>query len=287
MIRSMTGYGKATGEINGSAASIEIKSLNSKFLELSVRLPTFRDKEPELRNWLSREIERGKADFILSIETNAENRSSYINKELVQQYYHDLKSLNTSGLESKDYLRIIMTMPNVFNIDKGETEEKTWKQLEDLAKKALKAFNEFRSEEGKVLAKDFEQRTENILTILKKIEKAEPARLKALRNKLVRGLEGLEEIAIDKNRFEQEMIYYIEKIDITEEKVRLKAHVKYFDETLKGKDSNGKKLGFILQEIGREINTIGSKASDADIQKSVVEMKDELEKMKEQSANVL
>jgi uncharacterized protein (TIGR00255 family) len=288
MIRSMTGYGKAAGEINGSPATVEIKSLNSKFLELSVRLPAFRDKEPDLRMWLAKEIERGKADVSLVIEQTADERKPAINKELVVQYYNDLKSLkNEAGIDSPDYLRIIMGMPNVLNAEKGETDEKSWKQIEALFKKALKAFNEFRTAEGKTLAADYTGRLGSIAANLVKIEQFEPARISQLRARLKRGLDGLEDIAIDKNRFEQEMIYYIEKFDITEEKVRLQSHIKYFSETLKSSDSNGKKLGFILQEIGREINTIGSKANDADIQKLVVEMKDELEKMKEQSANVL
>jgi len=288
MIRSMTGYGKAVGEINGTPATVEIKSLNSKFLEMSVRLPAFRDKEPELRMWLSKEIERGKADVSLVLEAVSENRKSYINKDLVIQYYRDLQALrDETGIESPDYLRIIMSMPNVLNMEKGETDEKSWKQLDDLCRKAMKSFNEFRTTEGKALAEDFIQRLDSISSLLEKIEKYEPGRMKQLRSKLKKGLEGLEEIAIDKNRFEQELVYYIEKIDITEEKVRLRTHIKYFAETLKAKDSNGKKLGFILQELGREINTIGSKANDANIQKLVVEMKDDLEKMKEQSANIL
>lgn len=288
MIKSMTGYGKAIGKINGSAATIEIKSLNSKFLELSLRLMVFKDKEPELRNMLTREIERGKAEVSLIVETNNENRKSFINKELVQHYYQDLISLKKeTGIESSDYLRIIMGMPNVLNNEKGETDEKSWNELEELLKKAIKNFNEFRHTEGKTLSNEFNIRLKNISMCLGKIEKLEPARTKAIKNKLKRALSGLEELSIDKNRFEQELIYYIEKTDITEEKVRLKSHISYFSQTLKSRDSNGKKLGFIIQELGREINTIGSKANDAQIQKLVVEMKDELEKMKEQSANIL
>jgi len=284
----MTGYGKATGEINGSPAIVEIKSLNSKFLEMSLRLSAFRDKESDIRSWLSKEIERGKADVSLQLEINNESRKSFFNRELVKQYYHDLQSLGEeTGIRTDDYLRIIMSMPNVFNNERGETDEKSWKQLEDIFKKAIRAFTEFRINEGKALAGDMANRLQAIGKHLEKIEKFEPARIKSMRTRLKKGLEGLEEISIDKNRFEQELIYYMEKTDITEEKVRLRAHMKYFNETLKAKDSNGKKLGFILQEIGREINTIGSKANDAQIQKLVVEMKDELEKMKEQSANIL
>lgn len=288
MIKSMTGYGKATGVVNESQVTIEIKSLNSKFIELGLRLVDFRDKEAEIRNWLVREIERGKAEMNIQVENNAEKRRSYLNKTLIHDYYKELLVLKKEfGLESTDYLKMILSMPNVLSNDRVETDEKTWKQLEDLIKKAVKAFNEFRTAEGKTLAADFTDRLKAIQSWLEKIEKHEPGRIKALRTKLKRGLAGLEEITIDKNRFEQELIFYIEKLDITEEKVRLRSHIHYFSETLKAKDSNGKKLGFIIQEIGREINTIGSKANDAYIQKFVVEMKDELEKMKEQSSNVL
>ncbi len=284
----MTGYGKASGEINGNAVSVEIKSLNSKFLELGLRLSAFRDKEADLRLWLGKELERGKAELSIQMENAADSRKPVLNKELVRDYYQDLLSLKTEmGLESADYLSIIAGMPNIFNIEKGETDERTWKQLEDIIKKAIRAFHEFRLTEGKALSSDFTERLEAVAACLEKIERMEPARLKAIRLKLKRGLAGIDELNLDKNRFEQELIYYIEKIDISEEKVRLRSHIQFFNQTLKAKDSNGKKLGFILQEIGREINTIGSKANDAGMQRLVVEMKDELEKMKEQSANVL
>lgn len=175
MIRSMTGYGKAQGEINGSQATLEIKSLNSKFLELSVRLPAFRDKEPEMRMLLAKEIERGKAEVSLVMEASNESRKSFINKELVMQYYNDLLDLKKeSGLESADYMRIIMGLPNVLNVEKGETDEKSWKQLEDLVHKAIRAFNEFRTSEGKTLAVDFMDHAKSIADNLTKIEKFEP-----------------------------------------------------------------------------------------------------------------
>lgn len=288
MIKSMTGYGKANGEVQGINTTLEIKSLNSKFLELFIRLMAFRDKETELRNMLTKEIERGKVEVNLAIDNQEEKRKSFLNKEVIAGYYKDLLALKPDlNLSTPDYLKIIMGLPNVMNVDKGETGEKGWLQLEELVKKAIRAFNEFRIMEGKVLAADFTMRLNLIDACLTKIEKLEPARMKALKGRLKKGIEGIADISIDKNRFEQELIYYLEKIDITEEKVRLKSHLRYFSETMKAKDSNGKKLGFITQEIGREINTIGSKANDAGIQKLVVEMKDELEKIKEQTANVL
>ena len=181
-----------------------------------------------------------------------------------------------------------MRLPNVLNLEKTEADPKEWKTIETLSRKALAAFNDFRLKEGKTLQKDFEGRISSIKNQLKKIEKIEPGRIKSIKSRLNKGLEDLEDsLQIDKNRFEQELIYYIEKIDITEEKVRLRSHLSFFIETLKDDDSNGKKLGFILQEIGREINTIGSKANDASIQRHVVQMKDELEKMKEQAANII
>ena len=230
-----------------------------------------------------------KVDFIVTIEQAPGLRKNAFNKESIRNYYDDFIELKKDlKLSSGDYLNIIMRLPNVLNLEKSESDPKEWKMIETLSKKALAEFNEFRVREGKVMQKDFEKRIQSIKEHLKKIEKIEPGRLKAVRNRLSKGLDGMEEfMQVDRNRFEQELIYYIEKIDITEEKVRLRTHLDFFLETLKDADSNGKKLGFILQEIGREINTIGSKANDAGIQRFVVEMKDELEKMKEQAANVI
>jgi len=289
MIRSMTGFGKATGNSGSNMISVEVKSLNSKFLELSLRLPAvYKDKELELRNDLSKQIERGKVDFSVTIEPTNGSKKSFFNRELVKQYFADLKDIQKDlGFSEADYLDVIMRLPNVLNNDKTEADEKEWKLIEQLCSKAVKEFIQFRTKEGKALETDFLSRLVEIEKCLKKIEKAEPGRLKNIKNRLIKGLEHIEDNNVDKNRFEQELIYYIEKIDITEEKVRLRSHLKFFGDTLKEKDSNGKKLGFILQEIGREINTIGAKANDAEIQRNVVMMKDELEKMKEQSANVV
>jgi len=290
MIRSMTGFGKASSNAGGNMITVEIKSLNSKFLELNLRLPlVYKDKDLELRNELSKSIERGKVDFTISIEPAVGTRKSMVNKEVIESYYNDLVLLKKSlNLSSADYLNIIMRLPNVLLSEKTDTDPGEWKIVETLIKKALKEFNDFRLKEGKTLQKDFDERISSIKNRLKEIEKYEPGRMKAIRNKLSKGLEDLDEsVTVDHNRFEQELVYYLEKIDITEEKVRLKSHLSFFQETIKQPESNGKKIGFILQEIGREINTIGSKANDAALQRIVVEMKDDLEKMKEQSANII
>jgi len=286
----MTGFGKATGSAGSNLITVEVKSLNSKFLELNLRVPSvYKDKDLELRNEITKAVERGKVDFIVTIEQAPGSRKSAFNKEAIKQYYEDFNDLKKElKISSGDYLNIIMRLPNVLNLEKTEADSKEWKVIETVSRKALAAFNDFRIKEGKALHKDFEGRIASIKDHLKKIEKIEPGRLKSIKNRLNKGLEEVSDASqIDKNRFEQELIYYIEKIDITEEKVRLRSHLTFFTDTLKEADSNGKKIGFILQEIGREINTIGSKANDAILQRHVVQMKDELEKMKEQSANII
>jgi uncharacterized protein (TIGR00255 family) len=286
----MTGFGKAAGAFGGNNITVEVKSLNSKFLELNIRLPgVYKDKDLEVRNEITKAVERGKVDYIVTIESASGSRKSAFNKTAIKKYLEDLKDLKKDlNLSTSDYLSIIMRFPDVLNSDRSEADPKEWKLIESLSRKALKAFNDFRLREGKVLQKDFEARVATIGALLKKIEKAEPGRLRAIRSRLHKSLDEIgETVAVDKNRFEQEIIYYLEKTDITEEKVRLRSHLKFFLDTLKEPDSNGKKLGFIIQEIGREINTIGSKANDAQIQRFVVMMKDELEKMKEQGANVI
>ncbi len=290
MIRSMTGFGKANGSTGSNLITVEVKSLNSKFLELNLRLPAvYKDKDLELRNDVTRIVERGKVDFTVTIEQAPGSRKSAFNKESIRNYNEDFIELKKElSISSQDYLNIIMRLPNVLNLEKSEADPKEWKMIETLSKKALAMFNEFRVREGKVMQKDFEKRVQTVKEHLKKVEKIEPGRLKSIRSRLGKGLDEIEDfVQVDRNRFEQELIYYMEKIDITEEKVRLSTHLSFFLETLKDAESNGKKLGFILQEIGREINTIGSKANDANIQRHVVEMKDELEKMKEQAANVI
>lgn len=285
----MTGYGKATREINGCLITAEIKSVNSKAFELNLKLPAvYRHKEQEMRTLLSTEIERGKSEANISFDNIGDVKTGALNKKLIKSY---VKELMTIGKELKianiNYLQLALAMPNAMSLEKSDCNEDEWKEVELLLRKALKEFQSFRLSEGKSLEKDLLMRVKNIYYHLEETSKFEPQRMMVIRTRLSKMLSGQDDSQIDKNRFEQELIYYLEKLDITEEKVRLKTHCDYFLETMKEKTANGKKLGFIIQEIGREINTIGSKANDADIQRHVVEMKDELEKMKEQIANIL
>jgi uncharacterized protein (TIGR00255 family) len=286
----MTGYGSAKGTVGTQAVTVEIRSLNSKFLELNVRLPLqFRDKELEIRADLGKMLERGKADLNVSIDNNELAKRSTVNKEIFLAYYEDLKSLATeTGMSDDNMLDAILKLPAVLNSEKSEMDEAQWKQLKGLIQSAVEQFNLFRSNEGNVLEQDVTQRLNAIENSIPQLENYEQARIESIRTRLHKSVNELkDQLNIDTNRFEQELIYYIEKLDISEEKVRLKSHCDYFIQTMNSKEANGKKLGFITQEIGREINTIGSKANDANMQRIVVEMKDELEKLKEQLANVL
>jgi len=286
----MTGYGSAKGTVGTQAVTVEIRSLNSKFLELNVRLPLqFRDKELEIRADVGKLLERGKADLNVSIDNNELAKRSTVNKEIFLAYYEDLKSLATeTGMSDDNMLDAILKLPAVLNSEKSEMDEAQWKQLKGLIQSAVEQFNLFRSNEGNVLEQDVTQRLNAIENSIPQLENFEQARIESVRARLHKSVNELkDQLNIDTNRFEQELIYYIEKLDISEEKVRLKSHCDYFIQTMNSKEANGKKLGFITQEIGREINTIGSKANDANMQRIVVEMKDELEKLKEQLANVL
>lgn len=286
----MTGYGSAKGTVGTQAVTVEIRSLNSKFLELNVRLPLqFRDKELEIRADVGKMLERGKADLNVSIDNNELAKRSTVNKEIFLAYYEDLKSLATeTGMSDDNMLDAILKLPAVLNSEKSEMDEAQWKQLKGLIQSAVEQFNLFRSNEGNVLEQDVTQRLNAIENSIPQLENYEQARIESIRTRLHKSVNELkDQLNIDTNRFEQELIYYIEKLDISEEKVRLKSHCDYFIQTMNSKEANGKKLGFITQEIGREINTIGSKANDANMQRIVVEMKDELEKLKEQLANVL
>jgi uncharacterized protein (TIGR00255 family) len=290
MIKSMTGFGKAVGTSTGNMISVEIRALNSKFLELSIRLPAgYRDHDMELRSSISKEAERGKVDINVVLEPIPGSKRSMINRSVVSSYFNDLKSIKKeTGIEAKDPLDVILRFANVLNNEKAESNPKEWKLIDSLVRKALKDFTNFRIREGKALQKDIEARANKITKLLSTVEKNDPLRVKNVRARLKKSFDDNEDnINVDKNRFEQELIYYLEKLDINEEKVRLKSHLSYLLESLKTKESNGKKLGFIMQEVGREINTVGSKANDAQIQRKVVEMKDELEKMKEQIANII
>lgn len=286
----MTGFGKATGNSASNLITVEIRSLNSKYLELSVRLPSaYKTKELETRASVSKQAVRGKVDLNVTFEPIPGAKQSLISHDVVKAYLKDLKRLEKeTGLAPEDPMDTILRFTNVLAADKSESDDKEWKKVELLIRKALKEFNEFRAKEGSNMQKDMESRIRQIEQLLKKVEKIDPGRIKNVRARLRKNFDESEEsVNVDNNRFEQELIYYLEKMDINEEKVRLRSHLNYLKETLRKKDANGKKIGFILQEIGREINTIGSKASDANMQRHVVEMKDELEKMKEQSANII
>jgi uncharacterized protein (TIGR00255 family) len=288
-MKSMTGFGKSVCELPDKKVTIEIRSLNSKQLDLNLRTHTlYRDKEPELRQLLSRSLERGKVDFSLYVETAGENQTSAINHTLAAAYYSEIKKLaEATGATSTDYLALVLRMPDVMKQDRITPDENEWKQIAVAVENAIAAFNRFREDEGKILEAEFRQRIGLIQNKLSEIAKLDPQRAAGIRERLQKYLnENVPAGNVDQNRFEQELIYYLEKLDITEEKLRLQTHCEYFLNTM-NEASSGRKLGFITQEIGREINTIGSKANDAGIQKMVVEMKDELEKIKEQMLNVL
>jgi uncharacterized protein (TIGR00255 family) len=289
MVKSMTGYGIAKGPVGGQSVTVEIRSLNSKFLELNLRLPSaFRDKELELRADLGKGLERGKADLIISIDNNETTKRNTVNREIFAAYHEDLKKLCTDfNLNDAGLLDILLKMPSVMNAEKTEADEQQWKELKSLVMAALEHFNSFRGMEGKVLENEISGRVSSILNAIPVLETFEQARIDSVRQRIRKSLSDLKDQNVDENRFEAELIYYLEKLDVTEEKVRLRSHCEYFLETIASAEANGKKLGFIAQEIGREINTIGSKANDAIMQRTVVEMKDELEKLKEQLANVL
>jgi uncharacterized protein (TIGR00255 family) len=291
MLKSMTGYGVATAENDQLSVTVEIKSLNSKFLDLSLRLAKeYADKELEIRNLLNTSIERGKVSMVIEVKTKTEVKPKVnINKGLVKFYYKELmEAADLSGAPNDDLFRTALTLPGVVDTDGQLNEnEAEWKFVVGVIQESIKKFASFRLSEGKVLGNKFLEYLEKIESLLKKVEAHDPQRIETIRERIKNHVSEYAHTEMDKGRFEQELIYYIEKLDISEEKVRLKTHIEYFKETMTSPDSNGKKLGFIAQEIGREINTIGSKANDANIQRCVVEMKDELEKIKEQGMNVL
>src|ERR1700744_3169091 len=291
MIKSMTGYGIAAFDSGSTKYTVEIKSLNSKFLELSLRLPRiFSDKEFQLRNECNKQIERGKVNLSITVEQQAGVvKAAGIDTALLKNYYDQLKAVsNDLGEPATNLLQLALGLPEVVKYEEETVSEEEWKVVEQTFNQAVAAFQKFRTDEGNVLEQDLKYRIGIIMEKLKLVEVEEPKRVPLIRERLNSFLqEAVNREAIDQNRFEQELIYYIDKLDITEEKIRLKTHCEYFIETLKNADANGKKLGFIAQEIGREVNTLGSKANDANMQKLVVGMKEELEKIKEQLLNVL
>ena len=289
MLKSMTGFGKATKEYENKTVNVEIRSLNSKTLDLSLKLSSaFRDKEYELKSELSKLLERGKIDLSIFVENKIQETPVEINKELAKAYYIKLKELAKELNEPhNDLFKEVLRMPDVLKSERKEPNEQDWTDLKEVIFNAVTELNKFRTDEGKSIQKDFNERIGFISKYLESIKAHDPSRIQAIKDRIKKSLEEHVSIdTIDKNRFEQELIYYLEKLDINEEKVRLKTHIDYFLTTM-NEPGAGKKLNFIAQEIGREINTIGSKANDAELQKLVVQMKDELEKIKEQTNNVL
>ena len=289
MIRSMTGFGNAAVDFQQKTISVEIKSVNSKFFDLTLRLPPiYREKEMELRTELARFIERGKTEVTILLESQETTKRTTINKPLLNAYFEEFKKIDSElNISTPNFLQLILTMPDVMISEKTILSEDEWKAASHAVSLAMNAFQNFRQVEGKVMELDIKQHIEAIVSGINTLALFETNRIESVRSRLLKNLEEfIQSNNIDRNRFEQELIFYIEKFDISEEKVRLKSHCDYFIQTM-NEDSSGKKLSFIAQEIGREINTIGSKANDAEMQKNVVILKDELEKIKEQVLNIL
>src|SRR5690554_6879219 len=285
MIQSMTGYGKEVIQLPSKTITIEIKSLNSKGLDLNTRVPiAYREKEMEIRDLLAKSLVRGKIDFSIYVETATGATTTQINTEVVKHYMEELAGIVDGNQIA--LLKIAMSMPDTLSTQVEEIDSEEYESILEGINTALTAITKFRTDEGHVLALDFNQRVETISKLLKEVKEVAKERIPEVRERLRKAVSELEE-KVDENRFEQELIYYLEKYDITEETVRLKNHLDYFEKALTSEESNGKKLAFITQEIGREINTIGSKANQATMQQLVVQMKDELEKIKEQMLNVL
>ena len=285
MIHSMTGYGKSVLQLANKTISIEIKSLNSKSLDLNMRMPSaYRSKELGLRKSIAAELIRGKVDFSLHVDTSGKETHTNVNTTVINKYIQQLEAVSTGT--KMQFLQMAIKMPDAISTERDDVDENEWDNIYIEIRKAIENISQYRLEEGIVLEADFKKRIGIINNLLEEVLKIDPERIINVRERLNKGVCELKE-KYDENRFEQELVYYIEKFDITEEKVRLQNHLEYFIKTLSSGESNGKKLGFISQEMGREINTIGSKANFAPMQKLVVQMKDELEKIKEQLLNVL
>lgn len=291
MIQSMTGYGKASAEFQGKKINAEVKSLNSKALDLSTRLaPIYREKEMEVRALIAKALERGKVEFNLWIEQSEVQNAASINGELIANYYKQIKDIaDKYDIEEPENIwTVLLRMPDVLSkTEIQELTEEEWAVAKNVVEKAIQQLVDFRKQEGLALQKKFEEKLDNIATLLTSIEPFETNRTEKIRQKLVDALQAIPEVEYDRNRLEQEMIYYIEKLDINEEKQRLTNHLRYFRQTMEEGHGQGKKLGFIAQEMGREINTTGSKSNQAEMQNIVVKMKDELEQIKEQVLNVM
>ena len=286
MIQSMTGFGKASLQLPTKKITVEIKSLNSKGLDLNTRMPSvYREMELGLRNLLSQKLERGKIDFSLFIEITGEETTSKINVPIVKGYINQMKAVIPNADET-ELMKMAVRMPEALKTERDEIDENEWKQIQTAIDEAIENINSFRKSEGVALEKEFLHRIANIMTLMNNAVEYDAERVETVKSRLRTALDELQ-VNVDENRFEQELIFYLEKYDITEEKVRLENHLNYFIETLAGTEANGRKLGFITQEMGREINTMGSKSNHSEMQKLVVMMKDELEKIKEQVLNVL
>jgi uncharacterized protein (TIGR00255 family) len=282
----MTGFGKSTLQLSNKKITVEVKSLNSKGLDLNVRMPSvYREMELGLRNVIAQKLERGKIDFSIYIEVTGEETSSKINVPIVKGYINQMKAVIPNANET-ELMKMAVRMPDALKTERDEIDENEWNEIMKVVEEALKNIASFRIDEGKSLEIEFVSRIENIRTYMNQAVGMDTDRIETVKNRLRTALDELE-ANVDENRFEQELIFYLEKYDITEERVRLENHLNYFIETIAGTEANGRKLGFITQEIGREINTMGSKSNHSEMQKLVVMMKDELEKIKEQVLNVL
>jgi uncharacterized protein (TIGR00255 family) len=291
MVQSMTGFGKATGEFNGRKIVVEIKSLNSKQLDISTRIAgLYREKDIEIRNEVSQQLERGKIDLALYIENTGKESITQINQTIVESYYNQIKAIaDNTGIDiPSNWFEILMRLPDVLKTESVELDEDEWQEVKKILSAAIEQIIIFRKQEGKSLEQVFRTKIANIDRLLLDIVPFESERIDKIRTKLEDNLQNIaDKFDYDQNRLEQELIYYIEKLDVNEEKIRLKTHLDYFIETMEKENAPGKKLGFITQEIGREINTLGSKSNHGEMQKIVVLMKDELEQIKEQVLNVL
>ncbi len=286
MIQSMTGFGKASLQLPTKKITVEIKSLNSKGLDLNTRMPSvFREMELGLRNQISQRLERGKVDFSLYVEVTGEETTSKINVPIVNGYMNQMKAVLPNADET-ELLKMAVRMPDALKTERDEIDANEWKQIQSVIDEALENIANFRKDEGTSLEKEFQLRITNINNLMNEAVSYDAERVETVKTRLRTALDELK-VNVDENRFEQELIFYLEKYDITEEKVRLGNHLNYFLDTLNGMEANGRKLGFITQEMGREINTMGSKSNHTEMQKLVVMMKDELEKIKEQVLNVL
>jgi uncharacterized protein (TIGR00255 family) len=288
MIQSMTGYGKSVLQLPTKKITIEIKSLNSKSLDLNVRIPSYyKEKELDVRKKLANELVRGKVDFSIFVEMTADETSTIVNPGVVKNYIQQLKNmLETDSNNELELLKMAIQMPDALKTEREELDENEWNLINQTVDEAVKEIIQYRIDEAAALEDDFRTRIANIKSYLDEVKALDNQRIEFVKERLKKAIDDLK-VTVDENRFEQELIYYLEKLDINEEKVRLENHLNYFLQTLETEDSNGRKLGFIVQEMGREINTTGSKANFAPMQKAVIQMKNELEQIKEQILNIL